>query len=562
MMKVIDVFAGPGGLGEGFSRVMDSRGDAFFTITLSIEMDKHASTTLRLRTFLRKFGYGNFPNEYYLLLQDGKPIDHLFSIHPSEARLSAEQCWRARLGPGGVPADDVRNRIDEALGGDEPFVLIGGPPCQAYSLAGRSRNRGNKHYIPEEDVRQRLYVEYLQILADHAPVAFVMENVKGLLSAAYEHGRIFNRILDDLRQPADALREHGRAAYGSPRYRLHSLVMPGELDLIGPRAAVVRSEEYGVPQARHRVILLGIHEDLLQNQPGLLVERDQVSLAHVLDSLPALRSGVSRESDSPVLWDSVLRSQESHSWFKEGNDRADGRMSSNLRALRPTKYDRGDEFIERGLVRFGNWKWYHDPKVGGVLNHTTRSHMRSDLYRYFFAACFAEAHGRSPFLADFPVGLLPEHRSAAAAVMNGSSFADRFRVQTWNRPSTTVTSHISKDGHYYIHPDPLQCRSLTVREAARLQTFPDNYLFCGPRTAQYTQVGNAVPPFLAYQIAGIVKDLVTATSRSGNGQAEQRTQKLEHVSDPKPGHEAGTDRETMASSNGLPVQVTSKGSAR
>jgi DNA (cytosine-5)-methyltransferase 1 len=121
--------------------------------------------------------------------------------------------------------------------------------------------------------------------------------------------------------------------------------------------------------------------------------------------------------------------------------------------------------------------------------------MRSDLERYFFASAFAALQGKSPSAEDYPAELAPAHENWSTG-----KFADRFRVQRWDAPSTTITSHISKDGHYFIHPDPLQCRSLTVREAARLQTVPDNYFFKGGRTAQYVQVGNAVPPLLAHHI--------------------------------------------------------------
>jgi DNA (cytosine-5)-methyltransferase 1 len=133
--------------------------------------------------------------------------------------------------------------------------------------------------------------------------------------------------------------------------------------------------------------------------------------------------------------------------------------------------------------------------------------MASDLRRYTFAAVFADATGRSPKLSDFPPSLLPEHGNVKKGVA-GDMFADRFRVQLPDRASTTITSHISKDGHYFIHYDPLQSRSLTLREAARLQTFPDNYRFLGNRTSQYHQVGNAVPPHLAGQIADIVADVL------------------------------------------------------
>jgi DNA (cytosine-5)-methyltransferase 1 len=133
--------------------------------------------------------------------------------------------------------------------------------------------------------------------------------------------------------------------------------------------------------------------------------------------------------------------------------------------------------------------------------------MDKDLARYLYATCFADVHKVSPRLSDFPAPLQPDHENASTG-----DFADRFRVQIGEQPSTTITSHISKDGHYFIHPDPNQCRSMTVREAARLQTFPDNYYFCGPRTAQCVQVGNAVPPLLAHQIAKSIWSILEQTS--------------------------------------------------
>jgi len=148
--------------------------------------------------------------------------------------------------------------------------------------------------------------------------------------------------------------------------------------------------------------------------------------------------------------------------------------------------------------------WYKDPKGWkGVCNHETRGHIQGDLIRYLFCASFGSVKHDddrwTPKASDFPSELAPNHSN-----WSSGKFADRFRVQTADRYATTITSHISKDGHYFIHPDPTQCRSLTVREAARIQTFPDNYFFVGNRTQQYTQVGNAVPPFLAAQIAKIV----------------------------------------------------------
>ena len=155
-------------------------------------------------------------------------------------------------------------------------------------------------------------------------------------------------------------------------------------------------------------------------------------------------------------------------------------------------------------------RWIHDPRLGGVAQHEARSHMASDLHRYMFAACFARLQGYSPKLGLFPPKLLPDHANVDS---DDIPFVDRFRVQLAGGPSSTVVSHICKDGHYFIHPDPSQCRSLTVREAARLQTFPDSYFFEGNRTQQYHQVGNAVPPWLARQIADVVSDFMQAARR-------------------------------------------------
>jgi len=136
--------------------------------------------------------------------------------------------------------------------------------------------------------------------------------------------------------------------------------------------------------------------------------------------------------------------------------------------------------------------------------------MPTDLQRYFYLACYSrwleqQGESRPARLSDLPAGLAPKHKN----IVNGKTtiFSDRFRVQRSDQPATTITSHIAKDGHYFIHPDPAQCRSLTVREVARLQTFPDDYVFMGPRTSQYQQVGNAVPPLLARQLAYIAAEI-------------------------------------------------------
>jgi len=513
-IRVIDIFAGPGGLSEGFASVCNENSPPVFDHRLSIEMEPHAFQTLKLRTFFRYF-LQDIPEDYYYFLRGKISLNELYEAQPEAAKSASNRCWNATLGPDGAPASEVKERIGKEIKDSEDWVLIGGPPCQAYSLVGRSRNKGNPEYDPQKDVRQKLYVEYLQILADHRPAVFIMENVKGLLSAKLNDQRIFNLILKDLRNPAEAIIREGRNVSGGQTcsYQLVSLINTADLKSGDTGSAVVRSEEYGIPQARHRVILLGIRDDIKRVSPKCLKKKPLVAVSDVLCSLPSLRSGLSRKKDSAEAWESILHRQVDSRWANAGTIKADNiRLSKlikkTLSSIQTPFNDRGGEFIPCKIEPCIYEEWYGDERIGGVINHSTRGHMEKDLFRYMFASCYAKLHQRSPSLKDFPIDLLPKHTSAESALQSGSNFSDRFRVQSADSPSTTIVSHISKDGHYYIHPDPEQCRSLTVREAARLQTFPDNYYFCGPRTAQYIQVGNAVPPLLAKQIGEIVYDIL------------------------------------------------------
>ena len=514
-IPVIDLFAGPGGLGEGFSSLPAPDGGWAFRIRLSIEKDPVAHHTLELRAFFRQFPSGKAPLNYYRHIRGEIGRDELFNAYPDQAEAARNEAWQCELGV--ENAGRVRNRINMALEGADRWILIGGPPCQAYSIAGRSRNAGIKNYDPAQDPRQKLYVEYLQVIADHTPAVFVMENVKGLLSAKVENVRIFEKILADLQSPCEALRTEGRPVpyKNTLHYTLHSL-SPHQSRLISqapsPEDFLIRAEQHGVPQARHRLILVGVRSDLSLT-PGSLPIKPEVTMRQATNGLPPLRSGLSKEVDGPAEWLAALRAGPGL-WHPNPHGTAallDNIFIQSLvgagRQFEAPQFDRGGEFLQCKAHPPNGLDKIHDPRIGGVCNHSTRAHMAADLHRYFFAACFAKAYGRSPTLSDFPKKLLPDHENLQDA-LNSGHFSDRFRVQLPDRPSTTITSHISKDGHYYIHYDPTQCRSLTVREAARLQTFPDNYFFCGGRTAQYTQVGNAVPPLLAAAIANVLYEML------------------------------------------------------
>jgi len=509
VIPVIDLFAGPGGLGEGFHSLQKRNCFPFHT-KLSIEKDKNAHSTLRLRSFFRQFSPEEIPEEYYKLLRGEISENELYLKYSPEAEKAQRESWHAELGE--VSGEELNARIKEALAGKKNWVLIGGPPCQAYSVVGRARLSKvwkNDPEVRDSDTRHYLYKEYLRILAVHKPPVFIMENVRGILTSKLSDGPIINKILKDLRNPTRVFRKIGA---GSVRYRLYSLVKKSSgLDMeignvLSPADFVIKAEEYGIPQRRHRVIIMGIRQEI-EKEPELLKRKKyEVTVGNVINDLPVIRSSFSRKKDSFKGWKkSIIQ-------FVDYTIKTSNGISSELKEeFKKQKrklngyLDTGSLFIHKpnkSEVSCLN-EWYVDSRLKGYCNHITKSHMISDIHRYFFVACFGRVYKFSPKLKDFPENLLPDHQNVGRGVRKGL-FADRFRVQLADKSATTITSHIHKDGHYYIHPDPSQARSLTVREAARIQTFPDNYFFCGSKTQQFRQVGNAVPPLLANRIAEIV----------------------------------------------------------
>lgn len=501
-IPVVDLFAGPGGLSEGFASVIDGQGNRVFNISVSIEKDPVAHQTLTLRALFRQFPHGKAPNSYYDYIRGDISLANFYGDRRITEELhharSEAQC--ATLGE--TPSHTIDAWIRSAIGSQEPWVLIGGPPCQAYSVAGRSRMRGASPKAFENDKRHFLYKEYLRIIRRFQPTVFVMENVKGMLSSTHGGSPIFERILRDLSSPHKDL-----------EYDVRSLVVDKPTEELEPKDFIIESERYGVPQTRHRVILLGVRRDHAHlAHHSLSPAEHMIPLDEALQGLPMIRSRLSREPDSFAKWRKALAQapQTLKRWRSDARKEIELRMSTAA-ALSAAIPGVGAPFLlaPHGAITtvpglLG--PWFADPNLGGVCLHESRQHMRSDLHRYMFAACYAEIFGISPRIQQFPERLLPNHDNISAEHI---PFKDRFRVQAGNSPSTTIVSHIAKDGHYYIHPDPAQCRSLTVREAARLQTFPDNYFFMGNKTQQYAQVGNAVPPYLAWQVGQIVAGIMT-----------------------------------------------------
>lgn len=496
MIPVIDLFAGPGGLGEGFSSLLDESNKPAFQTIMSIEKDPQAHKTLRMRSYVRKIlnDDGSIPQVYlrYMRNRDSKTWEELIDYRPNQWELACKEALCATLVEGDNSLVELaskrlnvwRSKNDRYA----PLVLIGGPPCQAYSLVGRSRRAHDENF--DKDVKHTLYKCYLSFIRGLSPDIFVMENVKGLLSARHNGQDVFEHIYADMQDAG---------------YEIRSLVVK---DPQNPVDYVVEAEKYGIPQMRHRVILLGVKEGSGMST-GILVPSRKMSLRSALCGLPKIRSAFSMNNPGwkSMNWATYIDEAAKRLLADQSCAELKPVLEEVVSSRPPKKAMKDTVTGDKGPYE----RWYRGRfrKSKLLANHESRSHLAKDLDRYLFCAAYAAVHGRPARLEEFPDALLPQHRNVLENVEEvksggGYEFNDRFRVQIYDKPSTTITSHIAKDGHYYIHPDPTQCRSLTVREAARLQTFPDDYLFEGNRTSQYTQVGNAVPPLLAQQIAVVV----------------------------------------------------------
>ncbi|MBQ7343710.1 MAG: DNA (cytosine-5-)-methyltransferase [Clostridia bacterium] len=416
-MNYIDLFAGAGGLSEGFIR-------AGYEPVAHVEMNPNACYTLKTRAcyhFLRENGGLNIYRDY---LRGDITRDQLYEAVP-QGVIDSVICKEISK----KTIDGIFATIDQRIEAHPEWegnvdLIIGGPPCQAYSILGRAiKSAKDRELAPEdimEDPRNFLYKMYCRFLKKYHPAMFVFENVPGILSAG--NGKYFKNI---------------------QKY-LHRLGYETE-------AKELNSSEYGVLQNRKRIIIVGWLHGTGHTYPDLEKVEHNYKVKDLFCGLPALESG------------------------QEINEYTHNRLAKT--------YVGEYGIRERGDI---------------LTQHVARPQINRDreIYRKTIEA-WNNGHTRLKY-SELPTELIT-HK-------NTKNFLDRFKVVEGDLSAChTMIAHISKDGHYFIHPDIEQARSLSVREAARVQSFPDSYYFEGGRTAAFTQIGNAVPPLMAEAIARSIR---------------------------------------------------------
>lgn len=413
-MNYIDLFAGAGGLSEGFTRMG-------FTPIAHVEMNKDACDTLRTRAVFHWLKDNGKENIYYDYLKSENKNKNFFWKENGIPQQVIDSVINKEISKETLP--EIFELIDSILGSENVDVVIGGPPCQAYSVAGRARDKNRM----QGDHRNFLYKYYVEFLKKYQPKIFVFENVPGILSAS--NGKHLNDIFDAVRA----------AGY--------------ELSLPTNDKRFLNAKDFGVLQDRKRVIIVGWKKELGLSYPDFELSEPKFKIQKDLFAdLPELKNG-------------------------------EGTMNA-------VKYKKTTtEYLKQSKIR---------TDIDFVTQHIARPNNENDLEIYRIAVQEWE-QGRRLNYAKLPQRLIKHS--------NTKTFTNRFQVVNGEGVSHTVVAHIAMDGHYYIHPDIKQNRSISVREAARIQSFPDDYFFEGSRTAVFKQIGNAVPPLMAEKIAKKIKEM-------------------------------------------------------
>jgi DNA (cytosine-5)-methyltransferase 1 len=436
-MNGFDLFAGAGGLSEGFIQ-------AGFNIIGSVEKEKWACETQKTRHiyhYLRETKRLKYYWDYCRsTLSPEEIIDKREKIYKKNNDLSElidQTIWKAEFGNPLDDGDTMSSRgiidlLEESANFHKKNVdfILGGPPCQAYSLVGRSR-MGKQ---VRNDKRNYLFKYYYNVVKHFKPAFFLFENVPGIVSA--NDGAIFKMIKEDFN-------EIGYEFKAGPHENIHLNIQV--------------ASNYGVPQSRKRFIFIGFRKDLQIKYPECnpIEYKKELTTRNAIGDLPLLCAG-------------------------EGNDHG--------------------VFDYQKLNDLSGYQEKMKIDAEGVMNHRARPLNKWYDRKIYTIAIIKAEKGEKIHYSELPPNL-KTHK-------NETNFQDRFRVHAWDEMPHTIVAHISKDGHYNIHPDINQLRALTVREAARIQSFPDNFKFEGSRSSQYEQVGNAVPPLMAEKIAYRIKEML------------------------------------------------------